>query len=291
MPISFTCPHCGTTTEVSDQYVGQSGPCAACGKTVTVGPPEGTPGYAGKSSGSKSMTCAVVACVAFVGILVIGGILAALLIPAVQSAREAARRAACLNNMKQIGLALHTYHEVNGTFPPAYTVDEDGNRMHSWRTLILPYMEQGYVFDQVEAEEAWNSPRNAFLAEIPVAVYRCPSDEGNVNDTNYVMIVGPNTAAPGKTGLTHQQTTGTLNGTIMVVEVTGLGIQWAEPRDLEADKITFGINDGTGGISSNHIGGACVLNADGSVHFLSETTAPQAIQSMVNLSGEDVTVE
>ncbi len=68
------------------------------------------------------------------------GILIALLLPAVQAAREAARRSACSNNLRQIGVALHNYSDTYGCFPPAFTVDQQGQPMHSWRALILPYL-------------------------------------------------------------------------------------------------------------------------------------------------------
>ena len=79
----------------------------------------------------------------------------------------------------------------------------------------------------------------------------------------------------------------TPSNTLMIVEVAGSGINWAEPRDLDATKITFGINDGSAqGISSSHGGG--VVNAamcDGSVHSLSNSTAPQQIKAMTTIAG------
>src|SRR5262245_46299640 len=70
------------------------------------------------------------------------GILIALLLPATRSARPAARRAQCTNNLKQIALALRSYEQDHKALPPAYTVDESGRPLHSWRTLILPHLEQ-----------------------------------------------------------------------------------------------------------------------------------------------------
>jgi type II secretory pathway pseudopilin PulG len=68
------------------------------------------------------------------------GLLIAMLLPAVRTSGEAGRRFSCSNNLKQIALALHNYHDEFGSFPPVYTVDDAGTRLHSWRTLILPYM-------------------------------------------------------------------------------------------------------------------------------------------------------
>src|SRR5690606_17767117 len=153
MPIEFKCPHCGHQTLVADQYACQSGPGAACGQTITVpaaavAAPAPTPPPRGSGSGWSLAVVLIVGAV--VGLLFCGGILVALLLPAVQSARETARRVQCANNLKQIGLAMHNYMDVNGAFPPAYLADSDGKPMHSWRVLILPYMEHRSLYDRYD---------------------------------------------------------------------------------------------------------------------------------------------
>src|SRR5512142_416688 len=86
-------------------------------------------------------------------VIAIIAVLIALLLPAVQSAREAARRAQCVNNLKQIGLAVHNYHDANLTFPPA----RKGCCWGTWNIFILPYVEQTSGFN------AWNSYGNNLL--------------------------------------------------------------------------------------------------------------------------------
>ena len=95
MPIPFTCPHCGLETTVADQYAGQTGPCSRCGKPITIpGTPgaPGTPFYPPPKPASKAPILIIALAVAVPVVLVCGGILVALLLPAVQAAREAARR-------------------------------------------------------------------------------------------------------------------------------------------------------------------------------------------------------
>src|SRR6476661_8060061 len=108
-------------------------------------------------------------------VIAIIAVLVALLLPAVQQAREAARRSQCKNNLKQIGLALHNYHDVNGCFPPAYIADENGKPMHSWRVLILPYLDQAALHTEYNFSEPWDGPNNSRLLARRPAVYACPS--------------------------------------------------------------------------------------------------------------------
>jgi prepilin-type processing-associated H-X9-DG protein len=283
MPIPFTCPHCGVQTSVAEQYAGLSGPCAGCGKTVTIPIVVGGPRPAAQGPGAGTAILIVVLVVAVVlGLLVCGGV--ALLLPAVQAAREAARRSQCNNNLKQIALALHNYHDVYKCFPPAVITDKQGRPMRSWRVAILPFMEQKALYDQYDFNQPWDSPRNRPLDNTPMPVYRCPSDPGlNSTETNYVMIAGKGTVGglPNEAVTFAQITDGTSN-TILVVEVVGTGIQWMEPKDLSIDELSGRLNDGSGKcISSQHPGGANVALADGSVRFLSNTLDPQVLRWLI----------
>src|SRR5688572_6683630 len=147
MPIQFACPSCGKQTTVADQYAGQSGPCAGCGKQVTIpfaAGPVAYPGYKGPSGAGVAAGAGAGILVVFLVIggvvLVCGGVLVALLLPAVQSAREAARRMQSTNNMKQIVLAMHMYHDVHKEFPPAVVKDADGKPLYSGLVCLLPYL-------------------------------------------------------------------------------------------------------------------------------------------------------
>ena len=95
--------------------------------------------------------------------------LLAVVVPAIRAARTAARRMSCQNNLKQIALAFHNYHDVYKTFPWATTYADDGTPMHSWRVRLMPYMESGSFYDMyVSNKEPWNGPKISLLGdEIP----------------------------------------------------------------------------------------------------------------------------
>jgi len=288
MPILFTCPHCGAETNVADEYAGQSGPCASCGKTITVPYPSTGPAYRPqKKSKTGPVVIIGVLGAALMVFLVCGGILAALMLPAVQAAREAARRVSCINNMKQIGLALHNYHDQYKCFPPAYVTDEDGKPLYSWRVLLLPYLEGDWLYQQINLDEPWDSPNNLALADLMPQTYRCPSaSNANPAETSYVMIVGPGTVSDGPKTTSFRAITDGSSNTLLVVEEANSGINWMEPRDLDATTITYSINDGSPeGIRSDHPGGANVLFCDGSVRFLSDMTSPSDLKSMTTIAG------
>lgn len=282
MPIPFTCPHCGSHTNVDDQYAGQSGPCASCGRTITIpsGPVAYSP-YRPPQRSSSGAGIGLILGVLAVAFLFCGGILVALLLPAVQAGREAARRSQCTNNLKQIVLAMQNYHDTYQCFPAAATADEEGNPMRSWRVAVAPFVEQGYVYDSYDFDEPWDGPSNRLLETSRSNVYVCPSDPtAGMTDTSYVMIVGKDTVGgePNEFVKMRDITDGTAN-TIIAIEVAGAGISWLEPRDMTVDEAIAYITDpGATGKTHVHPGGVNVAMADGSVRFISSTIDPQLLR-------------
>lgn len=113
-------------------------------------------------------------------VIAIIGVLVALLLPAVQAARESARRTQCLNNLRQSGLATLQYHDVHGYFPlgresPVSLVSRGPNVVNGFLTLILPYHEQAALEDRYDYEKGFDDPANEPIGNSYVAVYRCPS--------------------------------------------------------------------------------------------------------------------
>jgi prepilin-type processing-associated H-X9-DG protein len=286
MPIAFTCPHCGTSTNVGDEFAGQTGPCKNCGNKVTVPYPAGVARTSTKSSPLGVLLIVAITSVFF--LLLCGGVLVALLLPAVQAAREAARRTQCSNNLKQIGLALHNYHDTYRSFPPAYSVDENGQPLHSWRTLILPFLGYDQLYSQIDLNEPWDSDKNRRFHSEVIPAFQCHSAPGAPGGSacSYMVVVGPNTMFQGSAGVSLTSVSDGTANTIAVVEVKPQGTSWMAPVDLKQG--TAMINQSPTDAGSFHPGGMNVLMADGSVRFISNTVNPQTYQNLITIDDGQV---
>jgi prepilin-type processing-associated H-X9-DG protein len=218
--------------------------------------------------------------------IILGGlgstlVMIALLLPAVQAAREAARRAQCVNNLKQIGLAMHNFHDANGHFPPAAITDADGKPLLSWRVAILPVLGEESLFKEFKLDEPWDSPHNqALIARMP-AVYLCPSSVlGTQNTTNYQVIVGPGTIFEDAKGTSLREITDGTSNTLLVVEAKN-AVPWTKPDDIP-------VNGLTAAVGSKHPGGFNVLMADGSVRFVKMSINPNTLDALATRNGGEV---
>ncbi len=213
--------------------------------------------------------------------LVVVAMLLALLLPAVQAAREAARRAQCVNNLKQIGLAMHNYLSVNNCFPPAAITDADGKPLLSWRVAILPFIEQQGLYEEFHLDEPWDSPHNqALIARMP-RVYLCPSDGLDTeHTTRYQVIVGPGTIFDGDKGIRLDEVTDGTSNTLLVVEAKN-PVPWTKPDDIP-------VNGLTAAVGSKHFGGYNALMADGSVRFFRMSINPNILQALATRNGGEV---
>src|SRR6185369_10304139 len=100
------------------------------------------------------------------------------------------RRMQCSNNLRQIALALQNYESTYHALPPAYTVDAEGKPLHSWRTLLLPYLDQAPLYNTIDLSKPWDDPVNTKASNMPMPVYNCPSDVGPQTHTVYLASVG-----------------------------------------------------------------------------------------------------
>jgi hypothetical protein len=227
-----------------------------------------------------------------IGCLIIVAVLAVLLMRGVQSVREAACQSACQGRFNQLCLALNNYHEVHGHFPPAYIVGPDGKPWHSWRVLVLPYMDQSRVYDQYRFDEPWDGPNNRLLADkIYLKIFQCCGglDYGTGLHTNIVAIVGDGTAFPGaeSTRLSDFRDGG--RHTILLAEYRKADIHWMEPRDLNAGDMSFLVNDPAApSISSPHPAGPAVVFPDSiKAYRLRPPLSVDTLRALTKTRGDD----
>jgi prepilin-type processing-associated H-X9-DG protein len=215
-------------------------------------------------------------------------VLIALLLPATQAAREAARRSQCVNNLKQIGLAMHNYHSANNNFP-GNIADKKGKPLMSWRVAILPYIEQQELYNKFKLDEPWDSPNNKELIQYMPQVYTCPSRPAlpKSTQTHYQVFFGPGALfdKDGPTGI-QNVTDGTSN-TMMAVEAAN-AVTWTKPDDIPFDQGPNFKPANLFGMGSTHPGGVNTLFADGSVRFIKTTINQQVLKALITRAGGEV---
>lgn len=105
-------------------------------------------------------------------------ILLALFLPAVQSAREAARNQQCVSNLRQVGLALHCYHDVHRTLPPGWRRDSQHDTAFGWAAMLLPFLDQQNLHAEIDFQGTLFTAANSRLKDRTLDIYNCPSDIG-----------------------------------------------------------------------------------------------------------------
>lgn len=218
-------------------------------------------------------------------VLVMLAVIIALLLPVVQGVREPRRRPQCRNNLKQIGLALHNYHDKYGELPPAYTVDADGKPLHSWRTLLLPYLDHKDLYGRLDLTKPWNAPENAAVFESEALLpFQCPSAKLSRPESTYLAIVTATSCLRPEKSLAFSEITDGTSNTMCIVEVPqDQAVPWMEPSDLD-ELALLAFDQKT---AESHTGGRHILLMDGSVRFLSQSTPLETIKALATAAGGD----
>lgn len=222
--------------------------------------------------------------------ITIMGVLVALLLPAVQAAREAARRNASMNNLKQIMLAMHNHHDTKRAFPAQAICDADGKPLLSWRVAILPYIEEKALYDQFHLDEPWNSEHNLpLLAEMP-ETYLDPSS-GLVaagGKTHYLAVSGPGTAFSGEPkGKNFAAFKDGTSRSAMAVQVNDAhAVEWTKPVDYDT---AANAANPTAGIGELHPGAFLTGFADGHVVATPLAITPEEFAAGASIAGGETT--
>jgi hypothetical protein len=219
------------------------------------------------------------------GMTVANGLAAAALLPAVQQARSAARRAQSMNNLRQLAIACHNHEAVHLALPPAYRKDKDGKKLLSWRVELLPYLEQADLYEKFHHDEPWDSPHNkALIVEMP-DVFRHPALGGlEEGKTVYLGVSGEQSVflpSSDQKGRKFAEITDGTSNTLLFVEANASrAVYWTQPEDFNVDEI----EDLTAGLGGNwpdgrFLGAMC----DGSAHSLD--ASDDLIRKMATING------
>lgn len=224
--------------------------------------------------------------------LATAGVLAGLLLPAVQAAREAARRNSSMNNMKQLMLSLHNFHDVKKGFPAYANVDADGKPLLSWRVHILPYLEQQALYQQFHLDEPWDSDHNKQLIAKMPELFLDPSSGLVVADgkTSYLGVKGEHYffdgSGPDGSGRGRHMkmmTDGTSNSIAIVQVDDDAAVTWTKPADWEPDAENL-----MKPFDGPHPGGFIAGFCDGSVSFISNAIDPTVFKALLTIDGEEM---
>lgn len=187
------------------------------------------------------------------------------------SAVTRAQRDQAKQNLKQIGLALHAYHDDYGSFPPAYLLGADEKPWHSWRVLLLPYLGEQQLYGRYRFDEPWDGPHNRELKSLRPKVYKSPLQQSE--DSRFataLAVVSRRTMWPACFPVRIEQVTDGISNTIQLIENDASDITWTEPRDLrERDALSLLKSPSQKNAASRPVQSIFVLFADGAVHLLS----------------------
>jgi prepilin-type processing-associated H-X9-DG protein len=194
----------------------------------------------------------------------VGNLSLIVMVLGVHNVRLAAMRTQSQHNLKIIGLAMHSYHDVNNNFPATAIYSKDGQDrpLLSWRVALLPYIERNALYKQFKLDEPWDSPHNIQLLSYMPAEYASLYSEVPPGHTHYLVFTGPKTPFDSPRGRPLREFPDGTPKTILVVEADDT-VPWTKPADLEvAPERPL---PRLGGLLGN---GFNALFADGSVRFL-----------------------
>lgn len=308
MKILFTCPHCHSQIEITEDFMGQSGPCFSCGKVVEVSErtitrsivdPEGAV-WSADDAFQKDRRSQFVGSLKLLSIALLlglsgaGGVIGFLwvVLPLIGFDAETARHQLIQAKIARIATAMRQYHDDYGRLPPPVVYDDQGQPMHSWRALLLPYLDEQRLFQDYKFDEAWDSSHNSRLHSMPFDPFQLPGSNltTSINHTGFMVIVGTDTLFPDNNlGTPLSAATDGLGSTLLVAEVDQSGVHWLQPTDLDRAAMSFTMNSGFPG---SEIGdpaglGGWVVMADGKPQFLENGISADKLQSLVTRSSND----
>lgn len=203
------------------------------------------------------------------------------------SIREAANRTQSMNNLKHIGLANHTYHDSHSRFPAGGTFDAQGHMLHGWQTLLLPFLKEEEIYQQINLQVPWSHADNAAAFRNEVRSYLNPAIAEQENKQGFFLShYASNTRVIG--GDKRRRFSDIIDGTsntILAGEVAGNFKPWGYPANWRDPAL--GINKSPDGFGApwHAKRGANFTSVDGSVHFIKEDIAPEVLKALSTPDG------
>jgi hypothetical protein len=206
-----------------------------------------------------------------------------------QHRKGVASKSLCMGKIAAITQAISDCWVRNRAFPPAYVAGEDGRPMHSWRVLILPFLDEQILYDQYDFSEPWDSPKNLEVWKArrgrETAPFACPADqESNENGrTSYVAVIGKNTLWPGTRGPDLNQLRDA-GDKILFIEIPHSDIRWTEPRDVTLEEALELFQREKGGLrDSRHPRGLHYVTFGGQRSSFSDIESVEQFAEMLQL--------
>jgi hypothetical protein len=222
----------------------------------------------------------------WINVLVVAGIillLLAVLIPAILNARDAARMAQSKNNLKQVGLAFHNYHDVYGCFPLGTSTNSNGNVTHGWTVGTLLYLDQSAFYSMVNMNLPWDDPANEYLfQQVRYPAFQMHGVEATRTSEGYWLthyMANPNVCHRRSCVSISQMTSGTSNNWLCG-EVSGNYQPWGYPFNWRPLSLPF--NKGPNSYGRPTGEGTQICYADGSVGLLANSVASEVVDSLRN---------
>lgn len=206
--------------------------------------------------------------------------------------KESGRKLGCGNNENQIMNALHFYNDCYRSLPPAYTIDENGKPLHSWRVLILPFLDQTKLYEQIRLDEPWDSEYNQQFHDKMPKCYWCTSaywnrsrfstrDTDTTRMTCYMRVVGAGTTTDGPSAIKFSEIGEDFSEIVALVEVYST-VNWMAPVDVSPEQLAAGIDrKNKQGVGSYHHKGIHVAMLDCPSHFATDTEIPSLAEKVI----------
>jgi hypothetical protein len=209
--------------------------------------------------------------------------------PIMKRTSRGAANTQSLNNLKQIGLAEHGYHDEVKHLTLGGTFDAQGNGMHGWQTFLLPYLEQNPLFKKIDFSKPWNDPANAdaMATYVPVLLHPLIDDRGKPQEpafshypgNSHLLRVQPIKIADIKDGTSN---------TILAGSAAKNFSPWGSPFNLRDPALGFHASHGFGSPNGPHVQ---IVFADGSVRMLSTNTSPAVLRALATPNGGETVPE